>query len=411
MLASLEALQRHLGEGFRLNLPGFRPVVVSGPDAGRQVLVNQRNALAWRTSTDPVARLLRHGLLVEDGAEHASLRSHISPALRRSAVQSHAGEMLDITDRVAAEWQDGAVVDMLVEMRKLALLILMNTLMGIEFDRHLERLWQPILRLLKYISPGAWLLWPGLPRPGFRDAIQQVDAYLFEIIQERRQALRPEPDLISHLIRDARLSDDLIRDQLLTLMIAGHDTSTAQLAWTLFLLGSHPHIYRQAQAEVDRVFGSRQSPTGDLNALTYLDQVSKEALRLYPPIHVGNRRTLTDLELLTYLVPSGERLMFSIYLTHRDPKYWSHAHAFDPGRFARGGQQTPKAFQYLPFGGGPRNCIGALFAQVEARIVLARLLQRFDFELQPGHVGMSMGATLEPHPGVQMKVRFRGAHA
>lgn len=411
MLASLEALHQHLGEGFRLNLPGFRPVVVSGPEAGRQVLISQRNALAWRTPTDPVTRLLRHGLLVEDGVQHAGLRAHISPSLRRAAVQGHVSEMLALTDDVAGEWQDGATLDMLVEMRKLALLILMNTLFGVQFEPHLDRLWKPILRLLKYISPGAWLIWPGLPRPGFRDAIKQVDSYLYETIAARRLALRPEPDLISHLIRDAGMTDELIRDQLLTLLIAGHDTSTAQLSWTLYLLGSHPQVYALAREEVDRVFGTRTPSSDEFPALHYLDQVSKEALRLYPPIHVGNRRTLDDLDLLSHRVPPDQRLMFSIYLTHRDERQWPDPQSFNPDRFARGERGAPDSFAYLPFGGGPRNCIGALFAQVEARAVLARLIQRFDFELLPGRVGMYMGATLEPHPGVFMRVHARTGHA
>jgi len=198
------------------------------------------------------------------------------------------------------------------------------------------------------------------------------------------------PDLLQQLI-EAGLSDGVIRDQMLTMLIAGHDTSTALLAWTFALLGQHPDIHARLVQEVD---------TQEKSAL--LDQVIKESLRLYPPIHIGNRHVASELEFSEGTIPSGERVFYSIYLTHRDPKIWENADEFCPDRHTHGRKTPP--FSYVPFGGGPRACLGAAFGQEEARIVLARLLQTHQFEFSNHKIHPHMGATLEPRPGVRMKV-------
>jgi cytochrome P450 len=209
-------------------------------------------------------------------------------------------------------------------------------------------------------------------------------------------------DLLGLLV-ESGMSDELIRDQLMTMLIAGHDTSTAALSWTLYLLGAHPAVMARACDEVRRVIGSERPPTyTDLSQLVYLEQVINESLRLYPPIHLGSRVAAVDLSFNGYHIPAGRRVLYSIYLTHRHPDYWPEPDRFDPDRFAPGSKQTP--YTFLPFGGGPRNCIGAAFAQVENKIVLARLLQRYDFTLVDERVRPYMGATLEPHPGVRMRI-------
>jgi cytochrome P450 len=204
------------------------------------------------------------------------------------------------------------------------------------------------------------------------------------------------------------MSDSLIRDQLLTMLIAGHDTSTAMLSWTLYLLGRYPDAMQKLQAEVDEILADDEPNQENMENLPYLDQVIKETLRLYPPIHVSNRRASEDLVVNGYEVPQGTRVMYSIYLSHRDPKYWPEAAEFRPERFDLNNREEKQPpFTYLPFGGGPRNCIGAAFAQVEARVVISRLLQQFSLELLEQDVHTHMGATLEPRPGVRMRVTRR----
>jgi cytochrome P450 len=211
-------------------------------------------------------------------------------------------------------------------------------------------------------------------------------------------------NLLDHLLTSG-LSDAVIRDQILTLLIAGHDTSTALLSWAIYLLSGHLEVMQQAQEEVDTVLQGK-APTPELmSSLVYLEQVINETLRLYPPIHVSNRRVIEDLEFNGYRIPSGHRLMFSIYLSHHDNNFWEDADRFDPSRFAPGVWHHP--YTFIPFGGGPRNCIGTAFAQVEAKAILARLLQRFNFFLLQPNVRLHMGATLDPRPGVFVKVTGR----
>jgi len=406
ILAALQALHREMGDVFRIPLPGFNPVVLVGPEANHFVAVEARGDLRWRTEGDPVTQLLRRGLLVTDGDLHDQLRRNMNPPLHRQRLDGYLQSMWVRTDQVSAGWPEERPVDMLVEMRKIALLVLMDTLFAVDFKPQIERLWDAILRTLAFISPGMWVIWPGIPRLGYQRAIDKLNAYLYQIIAERRKTKASGRDLLGELI-EAGMSDDLIRDQLITILIAGHDTSTALLAWSLYLLGAHGEDLKRAQEEVDTYLGNETPSLDTVNRLEFLERVNKEALRLYPPIHIGNRMAAQDLAFKDYHIPAGTRVVYSIYLSHRHPKYWDEPERFNPDRFLSERVQSLPHYAYVPFGGGPRNCIGMAFAQVEAKVILARLLQNYAFKLASNAVHPHMGATLEPRPGVPMYVKPR----
>ena len=350
---------------------------------------------------DPVAMLLRHGVLVEDGDSHDQIRRAMNPALHRQMLQTYIEAMWRGTDQVMSRWADGAAVDMLPEMRRVALLVLLDTLFKVDFTPDMDRLWQAILKTLGYISPGVWMFSNKIPRPGYADGLRQMDDYLYQMIRLRRANLGEPTDLLGLLISDPNMDDNLIRDQLLTMLIAGHDTSTALLSWTLYLLGRHPAVMAQGQAEIRAVLGDQPPTFEQLHQLRFLDQIIDESLRLYPPIHLGSRLAAQDLEFNGYHIPAGTRVMYSIYVTQRMPEYWDAPDEFRPQRFAPDAPK-PAPYTYLPFGGGPRNCIGAAYAQVEAKVILARILQGRTLRLLPRRVNAHMGATLEPRPGVFM---------
>jgi len=412
ILDALEALHETLGDVFALPLPGFRSIMLVGPEANRLLLNEERERLLWRSESDPVTRLLRRGLLVIDGAFHDEMRQMMTPALHRTLFGGFIETMWQSTDRITDQWHEGARVDMFAEARRIALLIVTEVFFGVDIRPDLNILWHDILRTIHYISPGPWLLWPGMPRPGYRRAVRHLDAYVSQIIARRRAQGFAQgcatTDLLSRLIASG-MRDELIRDQLLTIFIAGHDTSTALLAWTLYLLATHPDILAHTQAEVDLVVGAEPPTQAHLRQLPYLERVIKESLRLYPPIHLGSRIAAADVAFRDYLIPAGTRVLYSIYLTHRDEKYWPAPTMFDPDRFAPAKADHRPAYTFLPFGAGPRNCIGAAFAQVEAKIVLVRLLQRFAFRYVGGDVRPRMRATLEPNPGVLVEARRRRA--
>jgi cytochrome P450 len=190
-------------------------------------------------------------------------------------------------------------------------------------------------------------------------------------------------------------------------LIAGHDTSTALLAWALYLMATHRDVQARVYREIEEALGSSTPTFATANQLTYLDQVMKETLRLYPPIHLGSRIAATDVEFQDHLFPAGTRILYSIYLTHRHKEFWPNPHHFDPDRFTPENVRQRLPYTFLPFGGGPRNCIGMAFAQVEAKVVLARILQKFELKFVGKDVRPAMGATLEPHPGVMVEVRRR----
>ncbi len=407
ILGALEAVHQDLGDIFRLPLPGFDGVFVVGPEANRLVLTEGRDSFRWRADSDPVTRLLRHGLLVEDGASHDEAREIITPALHGRLIERYLASMQCSIDQVTRRWHDGVRLDLVVEMRRIALLILLDTLFGEDFRPRMEELWRPIVRTIRYISPGAWLVWPGIPRPGYRRALRSMDAYLYDLIARRRADAGGGSDLVSLLLASG-MSDDLMRDQLLTLLIAGHDTSTAQLSWSLYLLLTHPGVLADVRAELARVFQDETVPTlAALRQASYLDSVLKETVRLYPPIHLGSRIAATAIDFGEYRIPAATRVLYSIYLSHRHPAYWTDPDHFAPERFAGPEAGQRPAYTYVPFGGGPRNCIGAAFAQVEAKVVLTRILQRFDLRFVGGSVRPRMGATLLPSPGVLVEVHHR----
>jgi cytochrome P450 len=406
LLAPLAALHAELGDVFQLPFPTFNPVVLAGPDAARFVLVDSRADFHWRIETDPVTRLLRHGLLVEDDDAHDRLRALMTPAFHRTLVEQQVAALWQSADEVTAQWREGDAIDMVGQMRRVALLCLTRTLFGVDVAPDLRALWRPLLRTLAYIAPGPWLLWSGVPRPGYALALQQMDAYLYQLIAARRQSSATCDDLLTRLVHSG-LSDDLIRDQLLTMLIAGHDTATASLAWALYVLSQHPPLLAEARAQVDDVLAGHAPSASHLTQLPLLDRVIKETLRLYPPIHVSNRLAARDLAFAGHRIPAGTRVLFSIYLTHRHPRYWPEPERFDPDRFDPKVSPPPAPLTYVPFGGGPRFCIGAALAQVEVKVVLARLLQHFDFQPLSHPVHLRMGATLEPSE-LRLRVRRRG---
>lgn len=406
VMPALEVFHAGLGDAFRVSLPGFSPVMLVGPEANRFVLVTARDQLLWRNENDPVAQLLGHGMLVEDGHIHDDARELANPALHRRAIVSYVDKMVHHTDAILAAWTDGARLDMMIEMRKITLQVVMDTLFNVDFAPELERLWRPLLRLLQFISPGWWMFIPGIPQPGVAHARALFDAYLFQIIQARRR--RPQgDDLLGLLVRAPGLTDSMIRDQVMTMIVAGHDTIAALLAWAVHMLALHTGVQARARAEVIGLLGESAPTISDLARLDFLGQVVDETLRLYPPAHLGNRRAAVDLEFQGFTIPRGARVGYSIYLSHRHPALWHSPHDFNPERFG----QSHAPFAFVPFGGGLRTCIGMNYALVEAKVVLARILQQYVLISSSDRVREQMAVTLQPRTrggGVFVTVRNRG---
>lgn len=408
LLQGLEVLRAFRGRAFRIPFPGFNPRLLSGPSAAHALLVDHHQHVTWRSEGDPVARLLGRGLLVVDGSEHDALREKVAPWLHPRFNERHLQIILKATNEVVDSWEEGRAFDVIPEMRRIALVSLMESLFGVDVRADLPRIWQPILQAIEYISPGWWLLMPGLTRSRFAKPLTELDGYLYEIIEAARSHPPSEPSLLTALIEDHELDDERIRDQLLTLLIAGHDTNTALLSWCLALLGGHPEILEAVRGEVADAFGKTTPTAEGLPRLSRLTAVIYETLRMFPPIHLGSRVAAQPFNIDGCQFAPGDRLAYSIYLTHRDPESWEAPDRFRPSRFdRRGTRSSAPPFAFLPFGGGPRNCIGAGFAMMEARAVLARVLQRTRLSPTGAPFRPQMGATLMPHPGVMMRLESK----
>ncbi len=310
ILGALEVMHRQVGDVFRIPLPGFSSVVLVGPEANRFVLVEARDRLRWRAEDDPVTQLLLEGLLVVDKEPPVELRGPMNPAMHRQMVAGYLEAMQRRTDQVIAGCGEESTQDMLAEMRRIALLIVMDALFGVDFWDELERAWPIILRLLKFISPGAWQVWRAIPQPGYERARHEMHTYLQSCIQTRRRQPARSKNLLDPLLQAPNMSDARIRDPMLTVLIAGHDTSTALLSWTLHLSSTHPCELVKVQEELDNVLGAAPPGLEQLPRLRYLEQVIEESLRLYPPIRPGSRIAIPDLEFRGYRIRAGHR--FSI---------------------------------------------------------------------------------------------------
>ncbi|MEI6290219.1 MAG: cytochrome P450 [Chloroflexota bacterium] len=385
----------HVGRIFQIPLPFFHPFVAAGAEAARQVLVTDRHKLLWR-SPDPVTDLLDQGLLVMDGNEQDRYRELMQPSLILDVLPSYFDLMYEKVKIFTEEWQNGQEVEMLVECRKITLLIIMETLCSEDAWRDIQQIWKPILKSIEYISPGPWILWRRIPRPGYQKYFTILDDYLFEIIRTRRAGSKKQ-DLLANLL-DEGLTNKQIKEQMRAMLIAGHDTGTELLAWIFTLLGQNPEVYSKLFEELDKSIGQY--------ILKYLDEVFKETLRLYPPINIGNRMVNEKMLIDGESIAPGEMPFYSIFLTLHVPQCWEKPGEFCPDRFTAGKKQT--AFSYIPFDGGPLAFIGAAFGQVEARIEITNLIKTFQFDAQnPNRIFPYMGAALEPRPAVMMVVNRR----
>ncbi len=399
---ALEVARDGLGSVFELGFGRFRPVVVAEPRELERALVGERSALAWRPEGDPAAVLFRRSILVTDGEEHDAARAVMTPAFEPARLREATRGIPAIVETEVARWPEDGRIEAVEAMRRIAWRSFERVFFGRELrDEEIERVLPGLLAALRYIGPGAWVLRGRAGRPP--RAAGLLDAHVRAVIAKRRRAGGDGGTLLDRLL--AAFDDERARDHALTMLIAGHDTSTAQLSWALHLLARYPAWLARAAREARAA--PQDGRLADLRAddLPVIDAVLKEVLRLWPPIHVGGRRLLREMELGGCPVAAGRRVMLSYFLVQRDPATWgSDARSFDPGRWLRGG--APGPFTYLPFGGGPRNCIGAGFANLEGRVVLARVLQLVDLAVTRRPLRGAMGATLEPRGGL-LRVRRR----
>jgi cytochrome P450 len=394
----------------------FHIYVVSHPDLIREVLVTKSHGFMKGQALQEAKRILGEGLLTSEGELHRRQRHLIQPVFHRQRVVGYGDVMASLAERHAGRWHDGQEFDLHRQMTRLTLAIVGATL----FDTDVEdgdaaevgrALTTAFDMFDRFFLPFSGLI-ERLPLPSnrrFEEARASLDRIVYGMIRDRR-AGGDRGDLLSMLLfagDGSSMEDRQVRDEAMTLFLAGHETTSNALTWTLYLLSRHPEVEARLLEELDRAIRSDRLPgAGDLASLPYLHRVLTESLRLYPPAWILGRLALEDVELGGYVIPKGATVVASPYLVHHDPRWYPGPERFDPDRWIDDGPGPgrPK-YAYFPFGGGSRMCIGQDFAWMEAMLVLATVARRWRFRPVPGHpVQMHPMVTLRPRHGVHMRV-------
>jgi cytochrome P450 len=412
-LAFLTRCARQFGDVVALRLAHRRVNLVSHPDLIEDVVVGQARHFRKHFALRLNPLVLGQGLLTSEGDFWLKQRRLAQPVFQRGRIAGYAPIMTACARRVVASWRAGEEREVLTEMMRLTLAIAAKTLFDTEVGSEAEVVVEALqvlqdnflARFNSLVPPPVWLPTPANLR--LRRAVRRLDAIVYRFIAQRRAQPSERSDLLSLLLRarddgdGSGMTDRQVRDEAMTLFLAGHETTALTLAWTWYLLAQSPEIEARLHAEIDEVLGSREATVDDVAQLRYTEMVVLEAMRLYPPAYTIGREALVDCVVGGYDVPRGTTLLMSQWVVQRDPRFFAEAEQFRPERWGEAASKQLPRFAYFPFGGGPRLCIGNTFAMMELVLVLATIAQHVHFRMPPGHHVIPQPTfTLRPYPGI-----------
>jgi cytochrome P450 len=364
-------------------------------------------------------RLVGNGLLTSEGEFWKRQRRLAQPAFHRQRINAYADVMVEYTQRSIATWRPGEIRDIHRDMMGLTLEIVVRTLFNADVSQDADKVGRALSEIVKPFGAQAtvkWILDNRLPTPAhrrFHRTAQKLDDIVYRIIAERRTSGRDEGDLLSMLLAaqdedGSQMTDKQLRDEVMTLFLAGHETTALTLSWTWYLLAQSPLVEQKFHSELDEVLGGRLPTMEDVPRLKFTDMIARESMRLYPPAYGLGREAIEDFEIGGFRIPRKSQIFMFQWATQRDPRFFPEPNEFQPDRwtdeFAAG---LPK-YAYFPFGGGPRFCIGNTFAMMEIVLVLATIGQQFRLKLVPDHpVSILPAMSLRPKDGILLKIENR----
>lgn len=420
-IAFLTGLANQYGDLVYFKLGPMQVFLVNNPDYIRDVLVTHNRNFMKGEGLQRAKRLLGEGLLTSEGEFHLRQRRLAQPAFHRQRIAGYAMTMVEYAARACDEWRAGAERDIARDMMRLTLAIAGKTLFDADVESEADEIGEALTATFELFNsmtlPFSRLL-ARLPLPAskrFQKARDRLDATIYRIIDERRASGEDRGDLLSMLIaaRDEEgdgsgMTNEQLRDEAMTIFLAGHETTANALAWTWYLLSQNPEVEARFHAEVDEVLKGEPATAEDFPRLRYTEMVFAESMRLYPPAWIIGRRALGDYQINGYSIPASSILVMSQFVTHHDPRFFPNPFRFDPERWTPEARESRPKFSYFPFGGGPRLCIGESFAWMEGALVLATIAQRFKMRLAPGHqVELRPMVTLRPKHGMRMILESR----
>jgi cytochrome P450 len=405
--------------GFRLL--GRHFYVIDEPQLIEEILVRRQHCFVRDTGATLLRELVGDGLLTSEEPRHRERRRMLQPAFHRAQIAAYAGSMVAESAHMAGDWAARSSIDVGSEMQLLTLAVVGTALFGADMRAPAAEIGASLNRVIKKASLIAPLLVFGEPliaayrrrfphRPSlfFRAERRKLEDIIAPIVARRRAV--GGRDIVSLLLaeRDERgtaLNDDDVRNEVVTLVLAGHETTATALSWAWYLLATHPAVTEKLHAELDAVLGDRDPTLDDVARLTYTTAIFSETLRLYPPAAAFGRRPLADITLGGYTIPRGSSILLSPYVTGRNPRNFTDPDTFLPERWAAG---PPPKFTYFPFGAGAKMCIGEPFSKLEGVLVLATLARRVRLTLiGDADIGISTGATLRPSRPILMRPAAR----
>jgi cytochrome P450 len=419
-LGYFTGLMREYGDLVGLRVLNFRILLLNHPDHIEDVLVNHPRKFIRGRVLLANKRIFGRGLLTSDGDFWLRQRRLAQPAFHRARIAGYASTMVEYTERLLHEWQDGEERDIHAEMMRLTLQIVGKTLFDADVERDAQDIGKSMELLLELSANFRRTIFipHWVPTPtNFRmeRAIRKIEKVLYRMIAEKRASGRDSGDLLSMLLAaqdedGSRMTDQQLRDEAITLFLAGHETTANTLSWTWWLLAQNPAVEAKLHAELRTVLAGRAPSLDDLPKLVYTNHIITESMRLYPPAWGLARTAIEDHEIAGYAVPKGSGVSFAQWTVHRDPRWYDAPEEFRPERWEGDLLKRIPRFAYFPFGGGPRQCIGNSFALMEAALTLATIAQLYRFRLVPGHPVVPLASiTLRPRYGIRVVLESRSA--
>ncbi|MEO8397817.1 MAG: cytochrome P450, partial [Chloroflexota bacterium] len=388
MLGYFGGLFEQYGDYHMLQFGEDRSIMLSNPQAIYEILVEKPKLFYkgsdYRNRQRGLARFLGNGLLTSDGEFWKRQRKLVAPALHARRIEAYAETMVEVTERTIKGWHDRAELDVDQEMMHATMEIVSKSLFNADVSKDQDRV-GGALTVIQHAMSGMTLIPAWMPTPGkirTSQAVRILDEIIYAMIAERRKTNEDYGDLLSMLLMardedDKGMSDLQVRDEAVTLFLAGHETTANALNWTWMLLAQNPDAEAKLHEELDTVLAGRAPTLADLKQLPYTEMVVKESMRLYPPAYSFGRMAIEDVTIAGYDIPANTDINIFSYMTHRDARWWDEPEAFRPERFSTENEPTIPRYAYLPFGGGPRVCIGNSFASMEARLMLATMAQHY----------------------------------
>jgi cytochrome P450 len=418
----LQSLVRTYGDIVQFSLGNETVYLFSHPDHIKDILVTNNRNFTKSRGLQRAKRLLGNGLLTSEGEFHRRQRRLSQPAFHRERIAGYADVMVARAAAMRDGWRDGETHDIAQEMMRLTLEVVAKTLFDAEVKEEMDEIGAALTTALELFTATMTLpfyeLLEKLPlrqNKRFQVAKGRLDATIYRIIEERRRSGRDHGDLLSMLLMaqddegdGGGMTDEQLRDEAMTIFLAGHETTANALAWTWNFLAQHPEIEARMHAEIDQVLSGRTPTMDDFPKLKYTEMIFAESMRVRPPVWIIGRRAIDEYEVGGYTLPARSICLMSQYIVHNDARWHVDPERFDPERWTPERRDARPKFSYFPFGGGPRQCIGESFAWTEGALILATLAQRW--RLAPASrqpVAMQPLITLRPRGGLPMTLRAR----